>query len=115
MATFCRKIDREMALIDWNKSADGIHNLVRGLNPKPVAFSTFRGENIKIWKTALVHEDVPEMAKPGFIVCYQKKRLLAGTGSGFLEILGIQPANKKIMDGLSFINGYRLVPEDHFE
>jgi len=115
MATFCRKIERDVAMINWNKTAEEIHNLVRGLNPKPTAFSSFRGENIKIWKTALVYEDVPEMAKPGCIVRHQKKRLMAGTGSGFLEILGIQPANKKIMDGLSFINGYRPVLEDRFE
>jgi methionyl-tRNA formyltransferase len=115
MATFCRKIDRDVAVINWNKNAGEIHNLVRGLNPKPAAFSSFRGENIKIWKTALVHEDVTGTAKPGCMVRYQKKRLLAGTGNGFLEVLGIQPANKKIMDGLSFINGYRPGPEDRFE
>jgi methionyl-tRNA formyltransferase len=39
---------------------------------------------------------------------YQKKRLLAGTGNGILEILELQPENKKKMDALSFINGYRL-------
>jgi methionyl-tRNA formyltransferase len=115
MATYCRKIDRNVAMIDWNRPAEEIHNLVRGLNPKPVAFSSFRGENIKIWKTAPVREDVPETAEPGRALRYKKKRLLAGTGTGFIEILGIQPANKKIMDGLSFINGYRLVPEDRFE
>jgi len=114
MATFCRKIDRDVAMIEWNRPAEEIHNLVRGLNPKPVAFSGFRGENIKIWKTALVHEDISETAEPGRIIRYKKKRLLAGTGAGFIEILGIQPANKKIMDALSFINGYRLVPEDRF-
>jgi methionyl-tRNA formyltransferase len=114
MAMFCRKIDRDVAMIDWNKSAEEIHNLVRGLNPKPVAFSSFRGENIKIWKTAPVREDTPGTADPGRILRYKKKRLLAGTGRGFVEVLGIQPANKKIMDGLSFINGYRLTPEDRF-
>jgi methionyl-tRNA formyltransferase len=114
MATFCRKIDRDVAIIDWNKTAEEIHNLVRGLNPKPVAFSSFRGENIKIWKTSPVHEDAPGTAEPGLIVRYKKKRLLAGTGRGFIEILGIQPANKKIMDGLSFINGYRLTSEERF-
>ena len=114
MATFCRKIDRDVAMIDWNKPAEEIHNLVRGLNPKPVAFSSFRGENIKIWKTAQVHEDLPGTAEPGQILRYKKKRLLAGTGRGFIEILNIQPANKKIMDALSFINGYRLAPEDRF-
>jgi methionyl-tRNA formyltransferase len=114
-ATFCGKIDRAAAKIDWTRPAPEIHNLVRGLNPKPVAFASFRGENIKIWQTLVPHDDIQAAAGPGSIVQYGKKRLLAGTGAGFLEITAIQPANKKIMDGLSFINGYRLLPVDRFE
>ncbi|HNW28094.1 MAG TPA: methionyl-tRNA formyltransferase [Spirochaetota bacterium] len=114
-ATYCGKIDKDLPRIDWSRSAEEIHNLVRGLNPKPVAFSFFRGEAIKIWKTALPGADVPGAAGPGSLVRYQKKRLFAGTGRGMVEILSLQPANKKVMDGLSFINGYRLAPEDRFE
>ncbi len=114
-ATHCGKIDRDVAMIDWTRSAEEIHNLVRGLNPKPVAFATFRGESIKIWKTSLPEGDIPVPAAPGSVVRFQKKRLIAGTGGGSVEILSLQPANKKIMDGLSFINGYRLTPEDRFE
>lgn len=102
-------------MIEWTRPAEQIHNLVRALNPKPVAFASFRGENIKIWKTALMDADVPGAAGPGSIIRYQKKRLLAETGNGVVEILAIQPANKKIMDALSFINGYRLTPGDRFE
>lgn len=114
-ATHCGKIDRDVAMIDWTKTAEEIHNLVRGLNPKPVAFSSFRGENIRIWKTAVPAGDVPAPAAPGSIIRFRKKRLFAGTGSGWVEILSLQPANKKVLDGLSFINGYRLTPEDRFE
>ncbi len=114
-ATFCRKIDRDIARIDWKAASAVIHNLVRGLNPKPVAFSSFRGEGVKIWKTSLADEDTPGRLEPGAIARHQKKRLFAGTGTGPIEILCIQPANKKAMDGLSFINGYRLVEGDRFE
>ncbi|OHD67215.1 MAG: methionyl-tRNA formyltransferase [Spirochaetes bacterium RBG_16_49_21] len=113
-ATYCRKIDRNVAMIDWGKTSLEIHNLVRGLNPKPVAFSFFRGENIRIWRAALAAGDLPDRVEPGAIIRYHRKRLLAGTGKGFLEIISIQPANRKIMDCLSFINGYRLSPADHF-
>lgn len=115
LATYCGKIDRDIAVIDWKKQPGEIHNLVRGLNPKPVAFSRFRGEQIRIWKTTPVFGEVPGSPEPGLLVRYQKKRLLAGTGSGFLEILELQPANKKVMDAGAFINGYRLAPEDRFE
>lgn len=114
-ATYCGKIDRDTAHIDWRWSAGDIHNLVRGLNPKPVAWTTFRGKNMKIWKTA----PCPDVADPkpsaGEIAVFQKKRLLAGTGEGALEILQIQPETKKVMDGLSFINGYRPAAGEGFE
>ncbi len=113
-ATFCPKIDRDTAHIEWQLPAVRIHNLVRGLNPKPVAWTTFRGKNMKIWKTAPCPDIADPRPGPGELAVFQKKRLLAGTGDGVLEILQIQPETKKIMDGLSFINGYRLAAGEKF-
>ncbi len=113
-ATWCGKIDRDTARIDWSKPSSVIHNLVRGMNPKPAAWTLFRGMNMKIWRTLPFLEGGVSL-KPGEIAKFQKKRLLAGSGGGILEILEIQPENKKRMDGLSFINGYRLAEGEFFE
>ena len=113
-ATYCGKIDTETARINWRSSAFEIHNLVRGLNPRPVAWSTFRGKHIKVWETRIFREKAPAPV-PGEIAAYQKKRLIAGTGEGVLEIISIQPETKKRMDGAAFINGYRLAAGDRFE
>lgn len=113
-ATWCAKIDNDTAHIDWNKSAGEIHNLVRGLNPKPVAWTTFRGKHLKIWETRILREDAPALA-PGEVAVLHKKRLIAGTGRGAIEIVSLQPETKKRMDGSSFINGYRLAPSERFE
>jgi len=112
-ATYCGKIDRETAFIDWNKSSVEIHNLIRGLNPKPAAWTNFRDMNIKIWKSTEFSSNEISL-KPGQILKYNKKQLIVGTGNGSLEILEIQPENKKKMDGLSFINGYRLTEDEFF-
>lgn len=107
-AVYCGKITKELANIDWNKSAEEIHNLVRGLNPKPTAWTTFRNANLKIWKTSVATgEDLPNLS-PGEFLKFRKKHLLAGTGNGILEILELQPQNKKRLDAVSFINGSRL-------
>lgn len=113
-ATYCGKIDTETARINWRSSAFEIHNLVRGLNPRPVAWSTFRGKHIKVWETRIFREKAPAPA-PGEVAVFQKKRLIAGTGEGVLEIISIQPETKKRMDGAAFINGYRLAAGDRFE
>ncbi len=113
-ATYCSKINKETARIDWTKSAFEIHNLVRGLNPKPGAWSLFRGKNFKIWKTIPADNKAELSLKPGEAACYMKKRLLIGTGSGLIEILEIQQETKKIMDSVSFLNGCRLADGEFF-
>ena len=112
-ATYCGKIDRNIARIKWSDEAQSVHNLVRGLNPKPAAWTTFRGHDVKIWRTSVFTGDAPAL-EPGEIIKFAKRHLLAGTGGGVLEILDIQPENKKRMDGVSFINGYRLLQGERF-
>ncbi len=109
-AFYCGKIDRALARVDWEKPAGEIHNLVRGLNPRPVAWTEFRGGNTRLWRTALPDFALDEIITPGELRVHAKKHLLAGTGDGTLEILELQPENKKAMDGAAFINGYRLAP-----
>jgi len=113
-ATWCGKIDNETAHIDWSTSAPAIHNLVRGLNPKPVAWTTFRGKHLKVWETRIFSEEAPAPA-PGEIAVLHKKRLIAGTGNGIIELVSLQPETKKRMDAAAFINGYRLAPSERFE
>lgn len=112
---YCGKIGKDTAHINWTESKETIHNLVRGLNPKPVAWSTFRSKNIKIWQTIIpIDEDLPEL-QVAEITKFKKKRLLVGTANGILEILQIQPENKKMMDATAFINGSRLEAGEKFE
>jgi len=115
LATYCGKIDRTVSRIQWSALSSVIHNLVRALNPKPGSHTTFRGEHIIIWKTSLFNEGIPVRAGHGTVAAYRKKRLLACTGDGYIEILFLQPAGRKTMDALSFINGYRLKEGERFE
>ena len=114
-ATYCNKINRETAQIKWNKSSISIHNLVRGLNPYPSSWTIFRKKNLKILKTIPFNEELDIHLKPGYLKKFQKKKLLVGSGNGNLEILQIQPEAKKIMDATPFINGYRIIDDDHFD
>ncbi len=105
-ATYCGKIDTETARIQWNNTSMEIHNLARGLNPRPVAWTTFRDKKIKIWRTMPVEDTLPKGSTPGSIHIFPGKRLIAQTGSGPLEIFQLQPETKKSMDSRSFLNGY---------
>ena len=114
-ATYCGKITSDTARIAWNKPSLHIHNMVRAFNPKPVAWTTFRGKIIKIWKTGVGDSSCDSStARPGTI-WVKSKRLFVCTADGTVEVLSLQPETKKPMDAVAFINGYRLQEGDAFE
>ena len=101
--------------LNWSRRATELHNQVRGLNPWPGAFATFRGENLKIWRSTLLQraDDAAEMevfsevgtAGPGQILQVLEDRLVVQTGDGILQILEVQPAGKRAMSARDFFNG----------
>jgi methionyl-tRNA formyltransferase len=106
------KIFKEDCLIDWNKPAQDIHNLVRGLNPFPTAFTTITGKIVKLHTTKLsVTELQLEAGTPSIF----EKRLFVGTATVALEIIGLQMEGKKRSSALDFINAYQeLLSENNF-
>lgn len=106
------KIFKEDCLINWNKSAQDIHNLVRGLNPFPTAYTTLQGKIVKIFTTKLSSANF--QLKSGEIKVADKK-LFVGTGTTPIEIIGLQMAGRKRGSALDFINAYRdLVGREKF-
>ncbi len=106
-ATKAPKIYPELGKIDWGCSANEIHNLVRGLSPKPAAYTFHDGAKIAILKTRIAKYG--EKAGPGEIVFIDgEKGLVVGCGDGTLEILQAKPESRKAMSGAEFIRGQRI-------
>ncbi len=101
-ATLAPKLFKENTQIDFHKSAQEVHNLVRGLNPFPVAWCTYNGEKMNIYSTKPFKEK--QMA-PGKLI-FEDGKLLAGCGSGVVEIKELQLPGTKVMSGKDFANGY---------
>lgn len=127
-ATYCGKIDQQMSFIQWNNSAFQIHNLVRALNPNPVARTNLKkndaNENItiKIYRTNYKIDPYLENQfntdlSPGFfqVLKWNKQnRLFIKTKDHFLEILELQYPNKKQLCAHDFINGNFIQEGDYF-
>ena len=95
------KTDEE---IDWTSSANTIHNLVRALNPKPGAYTFYKGKRLKIFQTE-VNEAITE-CKPGQVINVEKKEFQVACGAGtVLTVKAVQPAGKKLMPVVDFLNG----------
>lgn len=104
LASPAQKITKEICLIDWNKPAEEIHNLVRGLSPYPAAFFNYNNKVIKIYKTEIVKDF---NLKP-FELHQTKTELIIGCGKDALRILEIQQEGKKRMNIEEFLRGFRI-------
>jgi methionyl-tRNA formyltransferase len=113
--TYAPKIRKEDGLIRWEKSSYHIHNLVRGLNPYPGAFTFIRLREkkvrVKIWQTGLMKEELlkKKKARPGEVVGIKKgKGLLVKAGEGILLIRKVQLAGRNHISGYDFVKGYQI-------
>ncbi len=88
-ATYAPMLKKEIGLIDWNKSAWEIHNLVRGTNPWPGAYTYYKGERLRIWKTERTTENA-EGVLPGRLYKVSRDGVFVSTGQGVLKIKEIQ-------------------------
>ena len=104
--TYAYNITHQQQFIDWNKSADEVVNLVRGLAPNPTALTSINGTIIKVYKAKKVSDDT--LGKPGEVVKLNKE-LLISCGSGAVSILELQQAGKNKMDVKSFLNGQKIL------
>ncbi len=119
LATFAPIMTKEMADIDWSKSARHIHNQVRGLVPWPGTSTVFRGTQLKIVKTELVKDGGTNQKElpPGTILTTSKEVLVScgATGSERLRLVLVKPQGKGDVEARSWANGARLTDSDRFE
>ena len=93
-----------MERIDWSKSAQEVHNLIRGFNPAPSTFTKLpNGKSLKIWGSRL--SDKTSDAASGTVIETGKHSFFVACGTGVLEITEVQPESKKRMPAQVFLNG----------
>ncbi len=126
-ATKCGKLSKTMGRISFEKSAQEIRNLVRGLNPWPSAFTYLDKKMLKIWSAKALDKDgmeavllsladadrkaaeaVIKSGECGRIVYVSKEAFYVLTGNGCLKINEVQLEGKKRMDVKSFLLGNKL-------
>lgn len=104
-ATLAPILKKEDGLVDFNRTASEIHNRLRGFQPWPGAYTSFRGKNLKIIEA----RPLPEMpSMPQGELHVQGEKLFVGCSGGtILELLQLQPEGKKAITAREFLSGYR--------
>ncbi len=103
---YAKMLDKELAHINWTEDAYDIHNLVRGLNPWPIAYTEYKGERMKLYKTKVLYKEVSN--KPGTIIEVNKEGVKVACGKNVLIIEKVQFPNGKPLTIEQYINGHSI-------
>lgn len=103
---YAKMLNKELGRINWNNSAKDIHNLIRGLNPWPIAHTTYDDKSMKIYESEVLCENSNK--EPGTIINVSKEGMKVSTGLGVLLIKKIQFPNGKPLTIEQYINGNEL-------
>ena len=102
---YAHMLDKQMAVIDWSKSAHEIDCLIRGLNPWPIALTALSGERLKVFAA----EKANGRGEPGTVLeADPKKGLTVACGEGALGLTEIQLVGGKRMKATDFLRGHAI-------
>lgn len=114
-ATYAPPLTPREGRLDWSEDAVKLCNRIRGLNPRPGAYTTYRGKRLKIWRAAPAADPAAcallqnAALPPGSIAGVDGGRLIVACGVGtFMELQELQPAGKRRITAANFCCGYRL-------
>lgn len=103
-ATYAHKLTKEEAQLNWQLPAVELERWVRAFNPWPIAWlTTAAGEVVKIWASHVLDEQTNK--SPGTVVRADKHGIAIQTKHGLLVLETLQPAGKKPMAAVDFLNG----------
>ena len=113
-ATFAPKIKIEDCKIDWNNSAENIHNQIRAFTPNPGAFTLYKNKRVKLFESKIENIRAGVELQPGHIN-YVSPELLIGTRTKPININGIQLEGKKRLPASQFILGFPEIVGGNFD
>jgi len=105
LATHAPPLGREHGRIDWHLPSRAVHDLIRGLSPRPGAYTTHRGKALRVRSTARIAA-APALA-PGELRV-ERPKVLIGTGDGALELVTAQVEGRRELPALELVNGRAL-------
>ena len=117
------KLTVDDARIDWAAPALAVDRLVRACTPAPGAWTTLRGERLKLGPVRLDAVPVDSEASAGMaasalapgVVAVERSSVRVGTGSGAVRLGEVQPPGRRLMSAADWARGLRLTSVERFD
>lgn len=103
---YASMLDKNVSKINWNLSSHEIKNMIRGLNPWPIAYTQYDKQNMKIFKAMVLNEECDQ--EPGYVIDVSKDGIKVACGKGTLLIQEVQFPGGKSMKVGEYIKGHEL-------
>jgi methionyl-tRNA formyltransferase len=107
--TYAPKVERESARVDWSRDAAPVARAIRAYDPRPGAWSTLRGGDVKLFGAVAISEVAGD---PGQVVNVDEHGMLVACGKGGVRVGYLQPAGKRRMAALDLAQGRGLAVGD---
>ena len=102
LSCYAPMLDKNLSVIDWSRSAQQVHDLVRGIQPWPVALTGLEGSRLKIHRTRVVEGS----GRCGEVICANP--LTVACGEGAVEILELQAEGGRRMAAADYLRGHPI-------
>ncbi len=107
LATYAAKIEKSDCVIDFSRTAQEVHDRIRGLSPIPLSFTyTPDGKMLKVIASQV--SKCETRAEAGTVVSLSDGRITVACGTGAVDLLTVLPEGKKRMSASDFINGRKI-------
>lgn len=106
LSCYAHMLNKSMGELDFQKPAEELERLIRGLNPWPSAYTRLEGKTLKIYEADVIEEE--GTAEPGTVTAVDKKSFTVQCNPGALRITSLQMEGKKRMETAAFLLGYRI-------
>jgi methionyl-tRNA formyltransferase len=113
LATYAGKLTRELAQIDWTRSAHEVGRHIRAYDPKPGAWSRVNGGDVKLFGARVAPRGISHVA--GEVLAVDEAGLLVACGSAAVRILAVQPSGKRRIVPTEWARGRGVAAGDHFD
>ena len=114
-ATYAGKIERESARINWQEGCGVVGRHIRAYDPKPGAFTTLRGAEVKLFGATETDEAGSEgSTRPGQVLSLDERGMLVACGDGAVRIAFAQPAGKKRLSVQAWARGRGVAMGERF-
>lgn len=106
-ATYAPKITKDLSLVDWKEAAAKVSARIRGMDPRPGAYTLWEGKEIKLFASTVIDRD-REGVSPGQVLGLREGCLVVGTGRGTVGVRELQFPGKNRLPAKEFLRGFSL-------